>query len=40
MPFDNIVSMIDRFDGLDLSKLSINICLNIRMHELESFIEK
>ena len=40
MPFDNFVTMINRFDGLDFGKLGINICLNVRTHELESFIEK
>jgi hypothetical protein len=40
VPFDNVEAMIDRFDGLDFSKLSLIICLNIRTHELESFIEK
>jgi hypothetical protein len=40
VPFDNVVTVIDRFDGLDFGELSINIHLNIRIHEFESFIEK
>jgi len=40
MLFDNVLTVIDRFDGLDFSKLSINIRLNIRTHEFESFVEK
>jgi hypothetical protein len=40
VPFDNVVTVIDRFDGLDFSRLSINICLNARTHEFESFVEE
>ena len=40
MPLDDIVAVIGRFDGFDFGEFGINICLNIRTHEFENFIEK
>ncbi len=39
MPFDHVVTMVNSFNGFDLSMLGVYICLNIWVHEFESLIE-
>ena len=40
MPFDHVEGVVDWFDQFDLGKLDVNICLDVRTHEFQNFVEK